>query len=132
MGSVLHIINPLLNDSSLYQRLSSMHELSQLKRAVGSTYSFDTIHLADDDLSDTTSPEHHEVEHMDVQQIHDSLYQHSEEGTINVDDIMVSAVHAGRHQGVKPPHLAKIWRIDENTVKQTLDITSQKVLGLTI
>ena len=103
-----------------------MHELSQLKRAVGSTYSFDTIHLADDDLSDTTSPEHHEVEHMDVQQIHDSLYQHSKEGTINVDDIIVSAVHAGRHQGVKPPHLAKLCHIGENTAKQTLDITSQK------
>ena len=39
---------------------------------------------------------------------------------------MVCAIHAGRHQGVKPPHLSKIWRIDENTAKQTLDITSQK------
>ena len=126
MGSGLHTINPLLNDSSLYQRLSSMHELSQFKRAVGSTYSSGTIYLADDDLLDTTSPEHHEIEHMDVQQIHDSLYQHSKEGTINVDDIMVSAIHARRHQGVKPPHLAKIWRIDKNTAKRTLDITSQR------
>ena len=113
-----------------------MHELSQLKRAVGSTYSFDTIHLADDDLSDTTSPEHHEVEHMDVQQIHDSLYQHSKEGTINVDDIMVSAIHAGHHQSVKSSHLAKIWHIDKNTAKTTLDIIwisrHREVLGLTI
>ena len=75
-----------------------MRELSQFKCTMGSTYSSDTIYLADDDLLDTTSPEHHEIEHMDVQQIHDSLYQHSEEGTTNVDDIMVSVVHVGCHQ----------------------------------
>ena len=50
----------------------------------------------------------------------------SNEVTFNLDDIMVNAVHVGRHQGVTVKDLAKIWRIDENTAKKILDITSQK------
>ena len=38
----------------------------------------------------------------------------------------MSAIHAGRHQGVKAKDLAKMWRIDENTAKKTLAITSQR------
>ena len=56
----------------------------------------------------------------------DKIFKESNEGTFNVDDIMVSAVHAGRHQGVNAKHLAKVWRIDEQTAKKTLNITSQK------
>ena len=39
---------------------------------------------------------------------------------------MASAVHVERHQGVTAKHLAKIWRIDENVAKRTLDVTSQR------
>ena len=40
--------------------------------------------------------------------------------------MMISAVHGGRHQRVKPSALAKIWRIDEDTASKTIDITSQR------
>ena len=54
------------------------------------------------------------------------IINESNAGTFDIDDIMVSAVHAGRHQGVNAKHLAKLWRIDENTAKKTLNITSQR------
>ena len=44
----------------------------------------------------------------------------------DLDDIMVSEVHGGRHEGTKPSELAKLWRIDADTDSETIDITSQK------
>ena len=45
---------------------------------------------------------------------------------IDLDDIKVSAVHGGRHEGTKPSNLAKLWRINAETASKTIDITSQK------
>ena len=45
---------------------------------------------------------------------------------LDLDDLKVSAVHGGRHKGVKPSDLAKLWRIDVNTASKTIDITSQR------
>ena len=45
---------------------------------------------------------------------------------LDLDDLMVSAVHGGRHKGVTPSELAKLWRIDVNTASKTIDITSQR------
>ena len=45
---------------------------------------------------------------------------------IDLDDIKVSAVHGGRHEGTKPSELAKLWFIDAYTASKTIDITSQK------
>ena len=39
---------------------------------------------------------------------------------------MASAMHAGKYKGIKPAHLSKIWRIDTDTARKTLDITSQR------
>ena len=44
------------------------------------------------------------------------------------DDIMVSNVHTGNQQGIKADHLPQIWRIDIDTVKRTLDNTSQRIV----
>ena len=42
------------------------------------------------------------------------------------DDIFVSAAHAEIHQGVKAEHLSKVWRINIDQAKDTLNITTQK------
>ena len=39
--------------------------------------------------------------------------------------VEVSAVHTERPKGVKPVDLAKVWRIDVETARHTLDITNQ-------
>ena len=45
---------------------------------------------------------------------------------IDLDDIMVSAVHGGLHEGKKPSDLDKLWTIDSYTASKTIEITSQK------
>ena len=56
----------------------------------------------------------------------DDLFQKSLKGELDIDDIMVCAMHAGKYDGIKPEHLSKIWRIDMDTARKTLDITSQR------
>ena len=56
----------------------------------------------------------------------DNIYKKSHAETFNFDDGMVSAIHAGRHQGAKSRDLAKLWRIDEHMARQTLDIITQR------
>ena len=45
---------------------------------------------------------------------------------------MVSAVHGGHSYCIKASHLAKIWCIDENIVKRTLEVKTQWSIGATI
>ena len=59
----------------------------------------------------------------------DDLFQRSLKGELGIDDIMVSVMYAGKYNGVKHEHLSKIWRIDMDTARNTLDITSQRSVG---
>ena len=61
-----------------------------------------------------------------VSQSTDDIYNKVLNKEIDLDDIMVSTVHGGRHQGVKPSELAKLWRIDADTASKTIGITSQR------
>jgi hypothetical protein len=93
--------------------------------AIGSTHaSKDTYIISDDETTSDNVSSGESCINEDV--LLDTIFKKSNEGTFNADDIMVSAVHAGRHQGVKFKDLEKLWRIDEHTAKKTLDITSQK------
>ena len=55
----------------------------------------------------------------------DQLYEQSLRGEVNLDEIMASAMHVNKSRGVDAPHLAKIWRINQEVAKKTLVITSQ-------
>ena len=59
------------------------------------------------------------------QQVLDDLLESVTHGDIDLDEIMVSAAHAGRPKGVDATHLSKMWRIDLELVKRTLEVTSQ-------
>ena len=56
----------------------------------------------------------------------DKIYKKSHAGTFDLDEIMVSVIYAGRHQCVKAKDLAKIWRMDEQTAREILCITTHK------
>lgn len=43
----------------------------------------------------------------------EAIYEMSDHGDLDVNDIMVLAAHAQRHQGVDPDHLSKIWKISD-------------------
>ena len=125
VASVLHTVNPLLNDETLYERLSNRKELSEFQIAIGSTNASASKYIVPDDVhtSDET-PTNLDGIYEDT--LLTSIINESNAGTFDIDDIMVSAVHAGHHHGVQEKHLAKLWRIDEHTAKKTLDITSQR------
>ena len=93
--------------------------------SIGSTNASEIKHVVHDDslINDNVDLDSSSA---DEDMLLDKIFKESDDGTFNVDDIMVSAVHAGRHQGVQAKDLAKLWRIDEPTAKKTLDITSQK------
>ena len=55
----------------------------------------------------------------------DDVYAEATKGNIYLDDIMVRADHASRPNGIDASHLSKIWIIDLDSAKQTLEVTSQ-------
>ena len=125
VASVLTNINPLLTDTSLFQRLKNRNELSQFQMSIGSTTAsggnciFSDEEITSDNVSSDESCANEEM-------LLDNIFKKTQEGTFNPDEIMLSDVHAGRNQGVKAKDLAKLWRIDVDKARQTLDITSQR------
>ena len=122
IASVLSSVSPLLTDESLYERLNSRKKLSQFQIPIGSTNTSEIKHVVHDDslINDNVDLDSSSAEE---DMLLDKIFRESNAGTFTVDDIMVSAVHAGRHQGVQAKDLTKLWRIDEPTAKKTLDIT---------
>ena len=47
------------------------------------------------------------------------------DGQLDFDEVMQSATHARITRDVTPEHLSKIWKIDLDTAKRTLEVTSQ-------
>ena len=121
---MLTSVNPLLTDASLFERLHSKNRTSQFKISIGSTTASEIKHVIHDGIMDDDTDLDNSSADEDI--LLDKIFKKSNDGTFDVDDIMISAIHAGRHQGVKAKELAKLWRISEPTAKKTLDITSQK------
>ena len=106
IASVLNQVNPLLTDESLCKRLMKRNELSQFQIAIGSTNASEygyVIHDDEHNSADTSIDE----STVDEDVLLNTIFQGSNEGTFNIDDIMVSAIHAGRHQGVKAKRFGK-------------------------
>ena len=54
----------------------------------------------------------------------DDLYAKATKGNIYLDEIMVSATHSSRPKGIDASHLSKIWIINLDYAKRTLEVTS--------
>ena len=80
-------------------------------------------HESDDDDSDSDSDSEDSEEDSQGSDSESSAFQFESEQEL--DDFMASATTAGRPSGVTPEHPSKTWRIDSNTAKRTLDVTSQ-------
>ena len=46
----------------------------------------------------------------------------------NLDNLMASTAQAGKHRGVDPEHLSKIWRITHEDARNTIDVTTQTLI----
>ena len=46
-------------------------------------------------------------------------------GNIDLDEIMSSAIHARKSMGTDTEHFSKLWKIDMESARQTIETTSQ-------
>jgi hypothetical protein len=129
ISSILASVSPILNDQTLYSRMAERANLGKFQASIGSTNVTDNEYLVetvDDDDTQEDEPSSDDNSSNADDLLLDEIYEGSLRGEIDLDDIMVSAAHAGRSKGIDAKHLSKTWRIDLETAKRTLDITSQK------
>ena len=139
VASVLADVDPLLNDRTLYHRMSERAEIGKFQMSIGSTDVNKTLGehdvivetVTDDDETVLDEDDYSPVADDDAdyesreQSILDEVFQRGVSGDLDLDEIMVSAAHADRSQGVDAEHLSKIWKISLDEANKTLDITSQ-------
>ena len=128
ISSVLTSVSPLLDDMNLLARLEKSVEISKFKASIGSCYASEEKYLQHDDAIEveTVDSDDEDEEMEDQDDLVNDICDGVTAGNIDIDEIMVSAVHAGISKNVDPEHLAKVWRIDVEAAKRTLDITSQR------
>ena len=139
VASTLANVSPIYDDQSLHQLLEERGETGRMSCAIGATTvpNSDTI-FGHDDPADKpdTSDDDSDVDISDAESdssqsstlsdILDKLYDESLSGQVDLDEIMVSATHANPRKGVDAEHLSKIWRIDLETARRTLEVTTQR------
>ena len=132
IASVLSHINPTLDDTLLHHMLTDRNRLGQFQMSVGSTSTNKATCLFDVGGSagiNTDIPVNNQDGDLCTNtvdsQLMDKIFDEALINDYDLDDIMVSAVHVGKNKNIKANHLSKIWRIDEDTARKTIDITSQ-------
>jgi hypothetical protein len=126
VSSVLAGISPTLNDQTLYEKMAEQANLGKFQASIGSTNVTNNQYLFDDEADHEEEPCTKDESSSDRDRLLNNLYEGSLRGEIDLDDIMVSAAHAGKTKGVNAEHLAKTWQIDLDTAQKTIDVTSQK------
>ena len=107
----------------------------QFMATVGATYPTKKNYLFDD-VTDTTYDTSDEESNDSASETNgsendDLVDTGSENTTIDPEDeeqldaFMASAAHGGKPKGISPETLSKVWRIDLETAKKTINVTSQ-------
>ena len=55
----------------------------------------------------------------------ETIFEAARKGSLDLDEIMVSVAHADKPKGIDADHLSKVWKIDLEATKKTIEITSQ-------
>ena len=111
----------------LYERLSTRADLAQFQMSIGSTIAATSSFLIDlPEKPDSDSEYEQAPSHLDDDDMFTDVWESHQHGNINLDEIMaIGAAHELRSRGIDASHLSKVWRIDFETAKRTLDITTQ-------
>jgi hypothetical protein len=99
--------------------LQNRADLGRFQMSIGSTDSTRDLHLTFDTESDSDASSISDGEALD------DLFSEATRGEIDLDEVMLSATHAGKTKGVDATHLSKMWRVDLKTAERTLEVTSQ-------
>jgi hypothetical protein len=125
ISSVLTGVSPTLDGQVLYGRLNEKADLGRFKASIGSTNASRNEYLVETVDDDSSTDDDTSASDSDKEEDLDELNDRATQGTIDLDEIMVSAAHAGKPKGVDPSHLSKIWKIDLKTAERTLEVVSQ-------
>ena len=98
--------------------------MRNFKSSIGSTNGTTSQFLVDDD-TEATEPSTNDDFLVYSTDMLDDLYAKATKGKIYIYDIMVRVAHASRLKGIEASHLSKIWIIELDSSKQTLEVTSQ-------
>jgi hypothetical protein len=101
--------------------LQNRADLGRFQMSIGSTDATPDLHLtsASDTESDSGTSSIGDGEALD------DLFSEATQGEIDLDEVMLSATHAGKTKGVDVTHLSKMWRIDLKMAGRTLEVTCQ-------
>jgi hypothetical protein len=109
VSSVLaSVLSPLLDDQALYERLQARSDLGKFQASIGSTNASGSEFLVDDNGSATHDLTNSDTDKEDEEQVLDDLFESITNDDIALDEIMLSAAHAGKSEGVDAAHLFKI------------------------
>jgi hypothetical protein len=125
IASILASVSPILNDQTLYDRMAEQASLGKFQASIGSTKVTDNEYLVDDDSTPDTVSSTDDNSSNAEDLLLDELFEGSLRREIDLDEYMVSATNASRPKGIDANHLSKTWRIDLETAKKTIDVTSQ-------
>ncbi len=124
VSSILAGISPLLDDQTLYARMEARANLGKFQSAIGSTNATSSDYLMDNNAIQDTEPNSDDKESIEENdQLMATLYEEATSGTLDLDDIMVSAAHASRPTGITAEQLSKTSRIDMDAAERTIGIS---------
>ena len=118
----------------LCSMMAERHEDTKFMEAVGATYPYkgkehfddiavETVESKEDtETDDNDDSDNSSMSDTESESETESIHFSDEEA---LDAFMVSAAHAGKPKGVSAEHLSKIWRIDLESAKNTLKVTTQ-------
>jgi hypothetical protein len=118
VSSVLAAVSPIPNDERLYELLRDRAVLGRYRMGIGSTDAMSGLYLVSDSEIDSDASLVNDDEALD------DLFAEASRGDIDLNEVMLSATHAGKTNVIDAAHLSKIWRIERKTAERTLDVTS--------
>ena len=128
--SVLSAISPTLDDVGMLSSMMARATLGSMQMSLGSTDAPNSEYLDEgDDNSTVTAASSTEDDMSDLEvrneSLLDTIFTKSQTGQLDLDEIMASATHVRKSKSISSEQLSKVWRIDVETAKRTLDVTSQ-------
>ena len=127
VSSVLCSVSSILDPDTLCSLLCERGNIGRFQSSIGSTNVSKTNYLQEDTVVETVSETDSDTEEDDEDPSDDFI--RTMDGPllaeVDFDEFMASAAHAKPRRNTTAEHLSKVWRIDLETAKKTLDITSQ-------
>ena len=118
-----HEVSPIYDTDRLAQEVQQAMVISFFKASLGVHIPYKKNYLFQESIgySDDSSVHSDDCEDTSTSAYSDS----SEEQDVDINGFLASVAHARPRRTITSETLSKLWRIDLNTAKRTLEVTSQ-------